>query len=85
MGSTRSSELFCQVTDKMRLADVDADVFETPTSKDRLVYERTVAKNEAMSESRTFPPDADAAKFTLIARPYHRIRCGGAVRFTQTG
>lgn len=53
LGSTRSSERFCQMTDKMRLAGVDAEIFETPTSKDCFVQERTVMKNEAMSESRT--------------------------------
>ena len=36
----------------MRLADVDAEIFGTPTSKDCFVQERTVTKNEAMSESR---------------------------------
>ena len=64
LGSTRSSERVCQVTDKMRLADVDAEIFETPTSKDCFVQERTVANNEAMSESRTDRPDADAAHLT---------------------
>ena len=52
LGSTRSSERFCQLTDKMRLADVDVEIFETPTSKDCFVQERTVAKNEATSQSR---------------------------------
>ena len=37
----------------MRSADVDAEIFEKPTSKDCFVQERTVAKNETMTELRT--------------------------------
>ncbi len=42
----------------MRLADVDAEIFETPTLNDCFVQERTVAKNEAMTELRTEQPFA---------------------------
>lgn len=40
------------MTEKKRLADVDAEIFETSTPYDCFMQERTVAKNEAMSESR---------------------------------
>jgi len=34
---------------------------------------------------RTNPPDAGAAKITLVARPYHGVARGGAERFPETG
>lgn len=46
----QASELFSQVTENVRLADVDAEIFETLTSKDCIVQEQTAAKNEAVSE-----------------------------------
>ena len=58
LGSTRSSESFPQVTDKVRLADVSSEILNVPTMNGRFAQERTVTKNAAMSESRTFPPDA---------------------------
>ncbi len=67
----------------MRLADVHGRIFKVPALNDRLHREQTLAKIEAMSESRTFPPDAGAAKIALIARPYHGIACGGAARFSR--
>ena len=85
LGSTRSSERFCQVTDKMRLADVHAEFFETPSSNDCFAQEQTVVKTGAMSEMRTEPPDAGAEKIALIARPSNGMAGGGAARFPETG
>ncbi len=52
-GSTRSSKSFSQVTAFLRLADVEGKNFEIPTTNGCFTQERTVAANEAMSESRT--------------------------------
>ena len=38
-----------------------------------------------MTVVRTNPPDAGAAKITLIGRPYYGIARGSAARFPQTG
>ncbi len=44
-----------------------------------------MAKNQAMSESRTFPPDADAAKSGLRRQTYRNFRRGSAARLPQSG
>mgnify|MGYP001825164708 CR=1 FL=1 len=41
--------------------------------------------SQRMSQLRTNPPDAGAAKITLVARPYHGVARGGAERFPETG
>ncbi len=71
--------------DSTRLVDVQGAIFETPAMNDCFAQERTVAKNAAMTELRTEPPDASAAKITSIARPCHGIARGGSARFTETG
>lgn len=62
LGSTQSSEPFCQVTDKMRLADFHGRIFEIPAVKGRLHQEKTLTKFEAMSEVRTDQKNATAVR-----------------------
>ena len=63
MGSTRPSESFAQVTDKMRLADVPSEILNVPTMNGCFAQKRAVTKNAAMSESRTNLPLAAPRHF----------------------
>jgi len=73
------------MTGYVRLADVQSTIFETPIMNDRFTRERTVLKNSAMSESRTFPPDAGAAKLPDARQSNFSTIRGGAAPFPESG
>ena len=62
MGTMQSSERFCQVTDKIRLADVQGGIFETRVTNGCFTEKQTLSTTVAMSELRTKPTGAYATK-----------------------
>ena len=68
-----------------RLADIHAEISETPTMNGCFSQEQTVAKISGMTEMRTFLPVADAAKSASARRPNFVADRRTTVRFPGSG
>ena len=71
------------MTDKMRSADVHAEIFVTPATNGSFAKEQTLAKIGATTEMRTYLPDADATKLTLVWRSNPEVFRNGAADFPE--